>query len=117
MSLDVEMYLKVDVGGYEPQHVVFFEANITHNLIKMASEAGIYSILWRPEEAASRVSTAGDIVERLGKGLDDMKARPEHYAKFDSENGWGLYKHFVPWLEEYLEACVEYPKAKISISR
>ena len=46
-----------------------------------------------------------------------MKARPEHYKKFDSEYGWGLYIHFLPWVEKYLEACKNYPDAEISVSR
>ena len=90
-------------------------ANITHNLWKMAGEAGIYEALWRPEEIGK--TKASEIVELLEKGLADLKARPEHFEKFNSPNGWGMYKYFVPFVEEYLEACKEYPDAIIEVSR
>jgi hypothetical protein len=60
---------------------------------------------------------AKDIIQVLEKGYEDMKARPEYYKTFDSKNGWGLYIHFLPWIERYLEACKTYPDAEISISR
>ena len=98
---------------YETECV--FDANITHNLNKMADEAGIYEACWRPEEIGA--TKASDIIPILEKGFEDMKARPEHFKQFDSENGWGLYIHFLPWVEKYLEACKTYPEAEISVSR
>ena len=92
-----------------------FDANITHNLNKMADEAGIYEACWRPEEIGA--TKASDIIPILEKGFEDMKARPEHYKQFDSPNGWGLYIHFLPWVETYLNACREYPDAIIEVSR
>jgi hypothetical protein len=32
-------------------------------------------------------------------------------------NGWGLYVHFVPWIEAYLNACKAHPDADVSVSR
>jgi hypothetical protein len=90
-------------------------ANITHNLGKMAGEAGIYEALWRPEEIGA--TKASDIIPILEKGFEDMKAKPEYYKQFDSPNGWGLYVHFLPWVESYLNACREYPDAIIEVSR
>jgi hypothetical protein len=92
-----------------------YGANITHNLGKMAAEAGIYQALWRPEEL--NITKAGELVPIIEKGLDDMKARPEHYQQFNASNGWGLYENFIPWIEKYLEACKEYPEASIEVSR
>ena len=43
-----------------------YDANITHNLGKMAGEAGIYEALWRPEEIDK--TKASEIVELLEKG-------------------------------------------------
>jgi len=34
-----------------------------------------------------------------------------------TNNGWGLYEDFVPWIERYLAACEEYPEAIIRVSR
>ena len=140
MSLDVylnrKMYLSYDKGKtYEEQNEQLYSANITHNLGQMADKAGIYEALWRPyflhpdcpkefnsndeeyafEEAHPMLSK--DIIQTLEKGYEDMKARPEYYKQFDAKNGWGLYIHFLPWVEKYLEACKSYPDAEISTSR
>ena len=120
MSLDVYLnrkrYLSYDKGKtYTEDDEQVYWANITHNLGKMASEAGIYEALWRPEEIGK--TKASEIVELLKKGLADLKARPEHFKKFNSPNGWGTYKHFVPFVQKYLEACKEYPDAVIEVSR
>jgi hypothetical protein len=92
-----------------------YSANITHNLNTMADKAGIYEALWRPEEIGK--TKANELIELLEKGLADLKARPEYFETFNASNGWGLYKHFVPFVEKYLEACKEYPNAEISVSR
>ena len=106
MSLDV--YLTID--GTE-----VFWANITHNLGKMASEAGIYDALWRPDE--NGIEKASGVAEVLKERLPDMVARPSHYKQFDSTNGWGMYRDFLPWLAEYLEACEKYPDADVGVWR
>jgi len=106
--------LKIEDCVYEDSDCVF-SANITHNLNKMADAAGIYEACWRPEEIGA--TKAGDIIPILEKGFEDMKSRPEHYKQFDSENGWGTYKDFVPWVESYLSACLEFPEAIIEVSR
>ena len=92
-----------------------FEANITHNLNKMANAAGIYNACWQPEKIGA--TKASDIIQILEKGFEDMKARPEYYKQFDSPNGWGLYIDFLPWIEAYINACREYPDSIIEISR
>ncbi len=106
MSLDVTLM----VDGDE-----VFSANVTHNLNKMAVAAGIYECVWRPDEI--EITKAGQIIEPLKLALADMTTRPSHYKTFDSPNGWGLYRHFLPWLAEYLEACIAHPEAIIHISR
>jgi hypothetical protein len=103
----------VEENEFETECV--FDANITHNLNKMADAAGIYEACWRPEEIGA--TKASDIILILEKGFEDMKARPEHFKKFDSDNGWGTYKYFLPWVESYLNACREYPDAIIEVSR
>ena len=93
----------------------FYSSNITHNLGAMAEEAGIYKHLWRPEEIG--ITKAGQLVEPLRAGLGLMKADPPRFEKHNAANGWGLYKHFVPWVEKYLEACEETPTANVRVSR
>ena len=92
-----------------------FTSNITHNLGEMAEKANIYKACWRPEEIGA--TNARDIIPLLETGLIDMKDRPEYYRQFDSPNGWGTYNDFVPWVEEYLAACKEYPDAIIEVDR
>lgn len=110
MSLDV--YLSKKIDGNE---VGLYGSNITHNLGKMAAKAGIYEALWLPEEKGWK--KAKDIIEPLEIGLSKLRARPQHFRKFDAPNGWGTYEHFVPFVEEYLEACKKFPSAKITVSR
>ena len=110
MSLDFCLHYEVD--GNE---ITVFDRNITHNLCKMADKAGIYYALWCPEEKGWE--TAKDITPTLEKGLAKLKEKPAYYKKFNSENGWGMYEHFVPFVEEILTACKKYPNAVIYVSR
>jgi hypothetical protein len=92
-----------------------YSDNITHNLNTMAQQAGIYMQVWRPEECG--IKTASQLIEPLTVGIALLKSDPERFKKFDSSNGWGLYENFVPWLERYLEACINNPNAEVSADR
>lgn len=107
MSLDVSLVVM--------REVEIFEANITHNLNKMAEAAGVYLACWRPEEIGAQY--AKDIVPILEDGIAAMKAKPVTFSQFNAKNGWGTYENFLPWLEKYLAACKENPNAEIRVSR
>ena len=107
MSLDVVLMVQKPVEVYS--------ANITHNLGAMAKEAGIYMHLWRPEEIG--LTKAGELIEPLRAGLELMKADQARFEKHNAPNGWGLYEHFVPFVEEYLAACEKNPGATLWVSR
>lgn len=107
MSLDVMLY---DDDGNE-----IYSDNITHNLAKMADQAGIYKELWSPEEIGA--SKAKHIAFSIEKGLFDLVKRPSHYEKFNAENGWGKYENFVRFVSFYLEALGKYPDATLGVSR
>jgi hypothetical protein len=92
-----------------------FHANITHNLGIMAEKAGIYKALWRPEE--NGYTCARDIITVLEIGLKKLRDKPDYYKQFDSPNGWGLYVHFVPFVESVLDACRQNPDAHLIASR
>lgn len=118
MSLDV--YLKIENPkcshcGRGGDEIEVFSSNITHNLGPMAEEAGIYKHLWRPEEIG--VTKASQLIEPLRVGLETMKANPPRFEKHNSSNGWGLYKNFVPWVEEYLTACQAHPDSNVFACR
>lgn len=101
---------------YKPyDHNILYSANITHNLNIMAEKAGIYKHLWRPDEI--NIKYAKDLIEPLQKGLKKLKSKPDYYKKFNSSNGWGLYDHFIVFVENYLNACIKYPDSIIEISR
>lgn len=98
----------------DDNHCVY-SANITHNLNEMAEAAGIYTVLWRPEEAL--ITTAAQLISPLRQGLDLLRTEPEHFKKYNAPNGWGVYTHLVRFVEEYLAACEQYPHAIVSVSR
>lgn len=106
MSLDV--YLMVDGE-------CVYSAKITHNLNKMAKEAGCYEVLWRPDEIGKH--EAWEIVRPLRIGLNELLLNPTHYKKFNPENGWGTYEGLVQFIVNYIIACKENTEATIEVSR
>jgi hypothetical protein len=107
------MSLDVYLTAIRPKTV--YDANITHNLGAMAKEAGIYQHLWRPEELG--ITHAQALIEPLTVGLALLKSDEPRFSKFNASNGWGMYEHFVPFVEKYLQACIENPDAEIRVSR
>jgi hypothetical protein len=105
------MSLDVYLTEYVPTEV--FSSNITHNMVPMAEAAGIYEILWRPDEAG--VKYAHELVLPLRKGLSILKRSPKRFERMNPANGWGSYTSFVRWLEEYIRACEEHPLSTVSV--
>lgn len=116
MSLDVTLYVSVDTGGVEPETITLFTANYTHNCGNMARAAGVYNHVWRPDELDD-VRVAGDLIDPLRAGIKTMENDPARFVALNPENGWGSYETFLPWLREYLAACVEHPKAMVDTWR
>lgn len=117
MSLDISLRIIKTLtceccnSVYTDKSYEVYDGNITHNLGTMAKEAGIYQILWHPEKLG--ITFASEIIKQLEYGLKLLKNDPEYYKTFSSKNGWGLYEDFVPFVEKYLNACKEYPEARI----
>jgi len=107
--------MSLDVWLTAARPTTVYASNITHNLGRMAEEAGIYQHLWRPEEIG--VTTAGELIEPLERGLAALKAEPDRFRAFDAPNGWGRYEHFVPFVAQYLDACRENPDATVNADR
>ena len=107
MSLDVMLF---NDDGKE-----IYSRNITHNLNKMAEEAGIYKCLWRPDE--NGITHAHQIIEPLEKGLSLMATNKARFEAFNSPNGWGMYENFIPFCPDYLQACRDNPNATVQVSR
>lgn len=111
MSLSV--YLTDPTSTYNNESL--YCGNITHNLAKMADEAGIYEALWHPEKL--NITCAKNLIPYIEKGLEKLKSDPEYYRKFNPENGWGSYEFLVEFLEDYLRALKKHPEAKVKVSR
>src|SRR3989304_1183656 len=112
MSLNVYLFITkpyCECCKREEEKSMVFHANITSNLWEVAENVGIYKCVWKPREIG--IIKAGDLISPLSDGLEKLKSNPEYYKKFNSTNGWGLYENFVPWIERYLQACIDYPDA------
>lgn len=107
--------MSLDVTLTAPHGDEVYWSNITHNLNKMAREIGIYKELWYPDEIG--ITKASQLIEPLLAGLMEMVKRPTHFQQFNSPNGWGMYHNFLPWVSNYLEACINNPDADVSVSR
>lgn len=106
--------MSLDVTLTKVKETEIFEMNVTHNLVKMADAAGIYTVMWHPEKL--NIKYAGEIIPTLKIGLKDLKERPEYFKTFNPNNGWGTYDIFVVDVEKYLKACEETPDAKVYTS-
>jgi len=111
--------------------------NITHNLGNMASKVIIsdnkygkvtlYDILWRPyrlhqigdddKRQYDYMIPAYELIEPIKKGLEILKSDKKYFSKFNSPNGWGLYEHFVPFLEKYYNCIKDMPYLYVETSR
>jgi hypothetical protein len=109
MSLDFYLQYEIDENEIE-----VFSTNITHNLTKMANAAGIYEALWHPDRI--KAVYAKDIIPVLVEGYKKLIENPKEYKLLDSPNGWGMYEHFLPFVKNVLDACRQYPNAKITTS-
>lgn len=107
------MSLDVCLRAVKP--VAVFDYNITHNLSRMAEEAGIYQYLWRPEEL--HIKVASELIVPLEAGLARLHAEPERFKAFNPSNGWGDYYGLVRFVEAYLDACRENPDATVEADR
>lgn len=101
------------VCAYDSDEV--YSANITHNLGRMAGEAALYQPLWRPDELG--ITRAGALIELLETGLALLRSDPERFRQFNPANGWGDYEGLERVTAGYLDACRQYPDAKVSVSR
>ena len=89
--------------------------NITHNLGKMAGQAGIYEALWCPDEVG--YTHAKHLIEPLQTGLVRLRAKPEKFKAYNPSNGWGDYDGLVEFVADYLGACISNPDAEVRVSR
>lgn len=92
-----------------------YSANITHNLGRMAREAGLYEALWRPDEIG--LTHAEQLVAPLQEGLALLREEPGRFRQLTPPNGWGSYEALVIFVEQYLAACLKWPGAEVKVWR
>lgn len=107
--------MSLDVTLIATRPTTVYDANITHNLNKMAEAAGIYKELWRPDEIG--ITKAFQLIEPLTAGWKRLCADREKFEAFNAPNGWGKYEHLVVFVHDYIEACKANPDADVSVSR
>ena len=113
MSLDVDLMVTKPVS--------VFDANITHNLNRMAAKVELsngmtlYDIMWRPEE--HDLKFAKDISELLDEGWNILLSDPDHFRQFTPENHWGSYEGLCDFVYNYRNACWDNPDAELRVSR
>jgi hypothetical protein len=92
-----------------------YSGNITHNLVGMAKAAGVYNVLWRPDEHG--ITHAIQCIEPLRKALLELVCNKTEYEMYNSPNGWGVYKDFLRFVIETLSACCQYPSTTVKVWR
>jgi hypothetical protein len=116
VSLDLAIYATADLGGAEPFRFEIDSHNVTHNLVPMAQEAGIYEALWRPEELVD-TPRLRNIEPVVRNGLALLKADTERFEAMNPKNGWGSRKNLVEACEWVLRWAESYPLAMIEACR
>lgn len=124
MSYDVTLYCPIEPEpcyrcpcGAEhmtPGEEEVFSTNYTSNCSPMWDAAGCRLRDWADDKAAGR--TASTLVEPLKTAITTMEADPERFIAMNPDNGWGSYDTVIPWLRSILDACVEYPNARVYVS-
>lgn len=107
--------MSLDVSLHKVMPTEIYSDNITHNLTAMAKQAGIYEVLWRPEDLG--ITHARDLIPFLENGLLELSRHPELYEQFNPANGWGNYVGLKVFVRDYLEACRANPDATVEVSR
>ena len=126
MSLDVMLKSEeptiVECKCSECDHVhskavfeYYYDANITHNLNKIAQNCGLYVALWRPENLNYKY--ARDLIAPLTEGIKRLTENLDTLRQYEPKNGWGTAENLLSFACEYRIACELHPDAEISVSR
>jgi hypothetical protein len=106
------MSLDVTLTAVRP--TIVWEGNITHNLVDMAMQAGVYTPMWHPEKL--KIHTASELIPYLEVNLPLIIKNHKSLKKWNPPNGWGSYENLLKFTSEYLDNCKKYPDAKIDVS-
>lgn len=116
MYPDREPVVLAAVEDEDDGYTTVFDANITHNMGRMARECGdLYAALWRPDEKGW--THARDLIGPLRDGLAILQTDFDRLQEFNPANGWGNYDGLVRFTAGYLAACERWPDAEVSVWR
>jgi hypothetical protein len=104
MSLDI--WLEHEPCPHCRRADVIWVGNITHNLSKMATAAGLHTALWRPETfvGANAYPRGWNVFPALLKGQEWLQKNPAEAIKHNPPNGWGSYETLVEFVSDYIYA-------------
>lgn len=108
MGVAVSLTILVATGGKKPLEVELFWRHMTHKGRDIAIEAGLYKPIWRPGELG--VQYANELIGYLTKGLEVLQVMDKRSPSS------ALPMMIIGFVEEYLEACKEYPIARVRVT-
>lgn len=98
----------------------FWYGNITHNLTEMAEDClsfeeeyqhyNLYDLLWRDTQVPFTGVYLNIYIAHLAYCLYVLKNDPDHFKKFNPENGWGTYEQLVNFVEDFIKALINMPE-------
>jgi len=88
---------------------------ITYNISKMVEDLGVKDILWDPQD--NGIIEAEQLITPLSQAIARLEESPNHYKTYDSPNGWGTYDSLLKALRKLENACIQNPKAAVSVWR
>jgi hypothetical protein len=114
MSLEIQLYCNVELGGKEPERIGLFQTSITANLLNMGKRTGHWEFIWEPGE--NNIWFAYQMRPFLESAITFCLENKEFLSTFNHKSGYGTYEEFLTILQEYLEACKRWPLARIYTS-
>jgi orotate phosphoribosyltransferase len=98
---------------------ICYQSGLWSELSVMASQVNLngktlYDILWNP--SSHGIECARDISSLLQEGHDILKSDKPKYKAFNPENRKGTFTGLCVFVDDYKNACLQYPNAKIEVS-
>lgn len=93
---------------------IVFNRSLTHNMLEMATHAGLYDAVWRPDNISATIAL--HLIEPLTMGLIELTVNKKIHETYTHPKG-GNIDMITKHVAMYLRACRENPTAKIVISR
>lgn len=93
------------------RYKTYFTHVLNDSYIAIAKKYKLYKLLWEHEK--HNVTHATHMISPLKHAAFLMISDDEKYAKHHTKEEWVTYRRFIKFIEDYLNACLKNPKAKI----